>query len=170
MKKIYFFVLIIFIFSANITVAGPFGTSMGDNESKFNNLKLMNTFPNGSREYSTSNVPTPYSGLDRYILTFNNNGLSKVEGFREFSYRDGADNLFNYFDKIFNQLKNKYGKANVSKKGYGEWTKKLPDNLAKIRVFILPDERKNRAIVFLEYTYKNYVDVKQYYKKDSDAL
>lgn len=171
MNKICFFTFFILFLLCNFVLAGPFGTSMGDKESKFSNLNLMNNFPNGVKEYSTNNMINPYPGLNRYILTFNaDNGLSKVEGFKEFTYKDGADALFNYFNKVLGELKNKYGKANINREGYAEWTKKLPENLTKIRLLIVPDEKNGRALIALEYTYKNYIDVKKYYKKGSDAL
>lgn len=144
MKAMILSFLIVFM-ATDISIAGPFGTNMGDNEQKFSGLNLVNIFPNNIKEYSTKTVPNPHKIFEIYMLTFVNGGLARIEGFKEFTPEDGENSFSDCFNSIFIRLKDKYGAPNEKTNGVANWNKKLSDNLSNIRLLIVPNE-KNRLL------------------------
>lgn len=106
MKKLIFTILAMTI--SSITLAGPFGLSMGMKKSQFKELN-----PTGNMfVYDTKTVPIPSSIFESYALHIGDrNGLSVITAFTEVisSNRYGFS-LKERFNSLKGALEKKYGK------------------------------------------------------------
>lgn len=163
-----FLIIIFFIFTAS-SIAGPFGTDMGDKKDKFHGLRQMN-----DGGYQTQSIPKPNPIFENYLLYFENSGLHTIKAASKSYSRAELNSAKVCYSNLENSLTEKYGApsdstANLS---YVEksklppvtiWNKNLPDNLASIELVLYSGGQQN--IVLLTYIYKNGQE-----KRNIDAL
>lgn len=156
-----------------ISLAGPFGTEMGDARDKYKGLKNS-----GNLYYEAFEVPRPHSRLSRYLLGFSKTGLSRVIGFTEFERDAEGYKGLALYRSLLKALTEKYGEpgstgGNISgsywTKGMATWDRNLPDNLKSIMLSLYSQDGYNsRLDVF--YVYKNNPTAEEWEQLDKEAL
>jgi len=183
----YLFVIILLfssIISPQIVIAGPFGTEMGEQKEKFQDIKPLDNTGFPGEVYYVNRMPKSHSDFEKYILIFGSEGLAAIcavsQSFINDSYGTQSRNLY---DKLKEQLTEKYGApksfeqlkynsiwkeprefiTSIEKheRQHGcEWTGNLPNNIKRIRIVISASSSSSSA-VNLFYTYTNYDNLEQ---------
>lgn len=195
MRKTIFSILMFVVFAATTAHAGPFGTNMGDPKEKFS-IKL----DRGDDMYTLESVPQKHPDFEsNYAVISAQYGLVKImatsQRFNNDSYGNQATGLF---DKIYKQIKTKYGKEDEKYDFLQEgsiwkerkyWAKGIEQNerhytaawsfnekkhedidLSSIFLSVAADSAGETYIVLI-YEYKNYPKyIREKEEKAQDAL
>ena len=90
------------------SLAGPFGTNMGDAKEKFKNL-----IDAGDNNYLTRDVPLRHSVFAEYFLLFGENGLNGVIAQSTYKNDRFGIQAQNAYKKVKEQLIKKYGEPEI---------------------------------------------------------
>lgn len=192
MKRVLLIVLFV-AFMIELAQAGPFGTEMGEDISKFRDLAPLSSQDSTIQNYITDWLPRKNSVFTSYSLSFWNDKLVKIMALGAQHERDAhGTQVKTEYDDLKAALIKKYGKpvriiekmlvdnTVLSKPEYFvysiyegkrlhgcRWEKDLPDNLACINLLIFsPNGRQ--ASILLTYKYKNLEDAEKAAKEKGD--
>lgn len=172
-KSLLFFICMTLLTAPAGSLAGPFGTAMGDAPEKYGNLKRSR-----HNLYDAERIPMPHSGLDRYQLGFGKTGLDRVVAFTDYEQDPEGVKATPLYQDLRKALTEKYGKPSATEgnmagsrwtKGMAVWDKELPADLGKIILSIRSDNGRD-SIVTIIYIYKNLPTPEQAYKDDLEVL